>query len=352
MIRWIRDILLLIVTAFIFTGCGTGKDHGSFFGGGDLSGYPHDDVFRINQIQCRGTHNSFHITGELGGLPFLQYSHETLDVQLDMGIRQFELDIRYNQGNGFKVYHLPWIDSQTNCEYLTDCLARITSWSEAHPGHHVIFVFIEPKEELGVDTIIGHSEEADEAILSVLPRERIFTPDDLLGGTDYDSLLEAVLTGGWPTLGEVRNRVMFFLLDSGPFRDEYLAGNPRLEGRIMFTRGGFNDPFGGFKNMDDPVNDLEEIQDAVRNGYLIRTRADSSCIEAYTNDVTRQEYALTSGAQIISTDFPAPPDFSDYSFGDIPGGNPSRCNPLVAPAYCSAQDVEDLSRLPSRTSAP
>ncbi|MCB1153905.1 hypothetical protein KDL45_09675, partial [bacterium] len=74
-------------------------------------------------------------------------------------------------------------------------------------------------------------------------------------------------------------------------------------------------------------------------GFLVRTRADSCCDEAIANDHTRAEKALASGAHFISTDFPELTDDYDYTFS-IPGGTPSRCNPIHAPNECTAYDVE------------
>lgn len=318
------------------------EDAGGPWRGPERIPYPLDRSLRINQIQCLGTHNSYHTTGELGGLPFMQYDHRPLDEQLDMGVRQFELDIHHNGGNGIKVYHLPFFDPETTCAYLVECLGLIRDWSDVHPGHHILFVFIEPKEELDPDTFLGHTEEVDAEILSVWPRDRIFSPEDLVGDRPYETLLEAVREEGWPTMGQVRGKAMFILLDSGPFRDAYVEANPTLAGRIMFVRGGSDDPFGGIQTIGDPREDGERIQEAVRAGFLVRTRADADCVEAYLNDDRRQGLALASGAQMISTDFPSPPPYSDYFFA-IPEGTPSRCNPLVAPGACSPSDVEAIS---------
>ncbi|MFC1890278.1 Ca2+-dependent phosphoinositide-specific phospholipase C, partial [Thermodesulfobacteriota bacterium] len=303
--------------------------------------YPNDDALRINQIQCLGTHNSFHTTGDFCGIPFLQYSHEPLDVQMEMGVRKFELDIHYNRGESLKVYHIPFVDFRTTCEYFVGCLSLVKEWSDGHPGHHLLFVIVEPKDDFDADKFTGHMAEIDDEILSVWPLERIFTPDDLIGDGPYDTLIDAVLDRGWPLMGAVRDHIMFVLWDSGALRDEYVAGDPTMEGRVMFPRGGLDKPYGGFTNIDDPVNDDAAIDEAVAAGLIVRTRADANCIEAYFEDYSRQEAALASGAQIITTDFPAPPKYSDYWF-DLPDGTPSRCNPLTAPGFCTPRDIENL----------
>ncbi len=343
-------VVLFIFIGFLMAGCSESNEEDMPNNVGDVT-YPDspneqateeppslDDILRINQIQCRGTHNSYHMQGPLGGLPFMQYTQKPLDVQLDMGIRQFELDIHFNNGKGLTVYHVPIFDAHTTCYYFTECLTTMKEWSDRNPGHGVLFIFIEPKDDYDLDKLIGHQLEVEEEILSVWPRERIFTPDDLIDNDAYDSILDAIMDKGWPFMGEVRNQVMFFVFDSGPFRDEYVADNPTLDGRLMFVRGGLSDPFSGFVKMDDPVEEFDAIQDAVEAGYLVRTRADENCIEAYSNDVTRQEDALSSGAQMISTDFTQPPNYSNYYF-DSPLNIPFWCNPLISPDDCSSNDI-------------
>ena len=56
--------------------------------------YPLDDVLRLNHLQAKSTHNSYHIEGEESGIPDWAYTHAPLDVQLgEQGVRHFELDL-------------------------------------------------------------------------------------------------------------------------------------------------------------------------------------------------------------------------------------------------------------------
>ena len=113
-----------------------------------------------------------------------------------------------------------------------------------------------------------------------------------------------------------------------------MDGNPCLKGGILWPKGSPSEPFAAWRNLDDPVSDFEKIQDHVEQGMLIRTRADASCMEAYFTDYTRQEHALASGAQLISTDFLEPPPYSFYSF-ELPTGGPYMCNEVIAPSFCN-----------------
>ena len=45
---------------------------------------------------------------------------------------------------------------------------------------------------------------------------------------------------------------------------------------------------------------FEEINALVKQGYLVRTRTDEGTEQARTNDTTRRDLALASGAQIAS----------------------------------------------------
>src|SRR5215212_8040257 len=58
--------------------------------------YPLDDVLRLNHIQMKGTHNSYHIAPE-GAIDDWRYTHAPLDIQLAaQGVRKVELDTHYN----------------------------------------------------------------------------------------------------------------------------------------------------------------------------------------------------------------------------------------------------------------
>ena len=96
--------------------------------------------------------------------------------------------------------------------------------------------------------------------------------------------------------------------------------------------------------IDDPVGGELAICDAVTAGLVIRTRADGGLVEPLAEDTTRLQAALRSGAQSISTDIPGPDPRFAY-FLELPGGAPSVCNPVTAPADCAATDIEDPTRI-------
>ena len=92
------------------------------------------------------------------------------------------------------------------------------------------------------------------------------------------------------------------------------------------------------------MTSFARIQDLVKAGFLVRTRADADTMEARKNDPTRRERALASGAQFISTDYPEPnPAFSPYQVR-FAGGGVARANPVSAPAGPAGVDLEKASR--------
>jgi len=355
--------------------------------------YPRDDTLRLNQIQVVGSHNSYHIQPRPELLQFLlklddmaqgfQYTHPPLNEQFETeGVRQIEIDVWADPEGGlfanraglrfihepiasgipelsqpgFKVLHVQDIDFESNCWTFVECLQTVKSWSDAHPGHVPIMILIEAKDDrlpiavsgaavpIPIDT--AQFDALDAEIRSVLPAEKVITPDEVRG--THATLEEAIKTDGWPTLGKSRGRV-FFTLDNASKRDAYIAGHPSLMGRILFTNAEPGDPDAAFVELNDAVPDQDLIQQTVAAGYIVRTRADADTVEARANDTTTRDAAIRSGAQFVSTDYPVPdPQIGTPYQVTMPMGMPARCNPITAPPGCTSLDIENPAHLQSR----
>jgi hypothetical protein len=315
--------------------------------GSSCDPYPLDDVLRVNDVQARATHNSYHVRPPLGRFPEYQYTHSALDVQLgEEGVRAFELDVYYDPA-GWRAHHLTVVDEISTCPLLVECLELLRIWSKAHPLHHPVVVLVEPKGfyvpgRITDGPIPGHWDSLDAEIRSVLAPGELITPDDVRGS--HATLPEALAAEGWPSLRAARGKFLFVMLDTGEDRADYLAGAPNLAGRALFVASSEGQPHAAVFLRDDPVGGFDAIQRLVRAGFLVRTRADAT-LEA---DYGRLEAALASGAHAISTDAPVAGRFADADyFLDIPGGMPSRCNPLTTDASCTSRDVEDPGALHS-----
>ena len=354
-----------------------------------------DDCVALNQIQVLGTHNSYHQQPSDALYEFMhrvtpaveawQYSHLPLAGQFQsQGVRQIELDVYLDPPGqqfyfrlgplfvgespfgppslllpGMKVLHVPHLDFETSCLSFVECLKQVRAWSVAHPSHLPLMILVETKgsgfdEPDAVSRVLLGREPApqpfgsaefdalDLEIRSVFPDTALFTPDDLRGS--HATVEEAVLSTGWPTLGALRGKVMFAMDAGGSQRLIYLDGHPNLEGRVMFTNSTPGQPDAAFVKVNDPQADPSLIPGLVAAGYLVRTRADTDTEEARSGDTRRRDAALASGAQFVSTDFPAPsplPGFSDY-FVQIPGGTPARCNPVATSPGCRHNALERL----------
>lgn len=162
--------------------------------------YPMDTELRVTDLQVGGTHNSYHVEPPDPIDDSHRYTHAPLDVQLaEQGIRAFELDIHQEEEDGpLGVYHIKInqarIDAETTCKLFTDCLMDIRTWADVNRGHLPILIWVEVKDDVGGLAFLD-LDDFEEEILSVIPRDRLFTPDDLRA--DHGSLRAAIEADGW-----------------------------------------------------------------------------------------------------------------------------------------------------------
>jgi hypothetical protein len=365
-----------------------GDDGGDPDDGGSGSDEPSiDEQLRLNDVQVLGSHNSYHViqppevmellrlfSPELADS--LEYSHLPLPEQFtDQGIRQIELDVFADREGGlyadpagprlaqipfeadpamlepgFKVLHVQDIDHLSTCPTFVACLEEVRDWSEDNPDHLPIMILVEVKQDTIPDPVdagfvipetIGAADldALDDEIRSVFDEDHVITPDEVRG--ERDTLEEAVLSDGWPTLAESRGRVMFGLDNGGDLLDLYVEGHPSLEGRMMFTSSERGTPEAAFLKLNDPVADAEAIRSAVEAGYVVRTRADADTAQARDGDDSMLDAALVSGAQWLSTDYPVDdPRFPAEYVAEMPGGGTMRCNPVRRAAGCTDEVLE------------
>jgi hypothetical protein len=240
---------------------------------------------------------------------------------------------------GFKVMHVQDLDERSTCHTFVACLKDIRTWSRQHPHHLPIFILVETKEDTPRDLPDAVKAEPftpalfdamDAEIRSVFQPSEIITPDEVRGNAS--SMVEAVHAGNWPTLARARGRVIF-LMDQQHVGPIYTQGHPSLRGRLLFTNAIPGAPDAAF--VEQNGGSVEEINALVKQGYLVRTRTDESTEQARTNDTTRRDLALSSGAQMLSTDYPSsePSQWTKYFVG-LPNGLVARCNPVNKPEGC------------------
>ncbi|MEA5123037.1 phosphatidylinositol-specific phospholipase C1-like protein [Xanthomonas floridensis] len=340
----------------------------------------------LTDLQYIGSHNSYHagfapseaaLLKQLDPALFaaLDYRHPALTRQLDDGVRQLELDVFADaQGGryahpaivaqiakaglaaapasapegvmdkpGFKVMHVQDIDQRSNCQPLVACLQEVRAWSRQHPGHVPVFILLETKQApipAAFPTVQPEPFDAkamdglDAELRSVFQPGEYISPDQVRGGAR--TLNAAVLAHGWPPLQAARGKVIF-LLDQRIAGASYLPGHPALRGRMCFTNAVPGADDAAFIERND--GPAEEITQLVKAGYLVRTRADADLRQAQTNDTTRRDRMLASGAQLISTDFPVNAPASSGYVVRFAGGAVARCNPQRPQTLCKGLDL-------------
>jgi hypothetical protein len=297
--------------------------------------YPRDGELRLNQLQIKGSHNSYHLPPAVPATDEA-YTMPTLTAQFTTyGVRAVELDLHYDQGEFF-VYHLAVEDPESTCPRLAACLSEINAWSAANPGHAPLVVYLDPRDETDAVKVGDHLHELEAVLLAGLPRAQVVIPDDVIGpSADLQAAIEA---RGWPTLGALRGKVLFVYWSFSDTAWRYADNGTSLAGRVMFvaaTAPGWRHAM--ILGMDTAQDQEAQIRAAVLQGYLVRTRADDE--PGRGGDFpARRDAALRSGAQAVLTDYPQ--GLGDYRV-DIPGGTPGRCNPVVGVVDgCTSGDVE------------
>lgn len=345
-----------------------------------------DRNLRLNDMQVIGTHNSYkqhmppdefaaHHAHDAHGADGLDYGHRPLNQQLDIGIRQLELDVWDDPEGGrwlhppsalrkgfpqppwppaqaalmakpgLKVMHLADIDFRSTCVTFIACLTLVREWSAAHPQHAPIMILINAKDgKLGPGSPpplkfeTAAFDRLDAEIRSVFGPKQLIAPDEIQTG--FPTLRDAVHANHWPTLGEARGRVLFVLDESADKVAVYRGKRKSLEGRAMFATIEEASPAAAYITLNDPITDQARIRADVAAGMLVRTRADADTFEARRNDTRRRDTAMNSGAQFVSTDYFEPdPRFGPYRVR-FDGGAIVRCNPLRAAAKCAGIPIE------------
>jgi hypothetical protein len=255
---------------------------------------------------------------------------------------------------GLKVLHFPDLDYRTNYLTFHSALTAVREWSLAHPRHVPIIIHLETKDEGGKGRLplkdvteprawdAAACDALDAEIRAVFPSDALFTPDALRG--NHPTLEAAARAKRWPELRTVRGKVL--LVMEGCAAKLYAESHPSLAGRASFLyHGRPGQPEAAFLLMNNPVRQGADISARVREGFFVRTRADSDTSEPRGGDTRRRETAWASGAQIVSTDYYRPdaragkePGWTDYTV-KVPGGGAARVNPISGPEKMRGEKI-------------
>lgn len=329
------------------------------------------DEVPINKIQVIGSHNSYkkaidyHLferfkQNDSVSSSKIDYEHIGVTAQLDMGLRNLEIDVYADSKGGkyahprgldwakdqapydvnkemskpgFKVFHIQDLDFRSDFLTLKGGLEKLKKWSDAHPDHTPVFITLEAKDDKMKGK--GYSDpekftsetfgQLDQVLAEGLGQDKIITPDQVRG--KYKTLEAAVLNDNWPLLKKARGKFLFILDQKGDKMELYIKDHPSLKGRILFVNAAAGRPEAGMMIINNAKDTI--IPQLIKKGYIIRTRADSDTREARTNDRSNFDAACASGAQIITTDYYLKSTHfkSDYVIS-FEGGKYFRLNPF------------------------
>ena len=343
-----------------------------------------DANLHVNEIQAVGTADSYKQRpspamlalvrrGSDDDVKALDFAQPPLAQQLDAGARSLEFDIAWDPKGGlykypagaamvdelvpddyiaamttpgFKVVHVLDIDFTTSCMTLAACLETVAAWSRAHPSHVPLVINL-TSNDVGTP-MPGATRPAkftpavfdalDAEIRTVFRPDEIITPDQVQGAAP--TLRDAVKTSGWPLLGAARGKVMFVLDDKPAKTALYRGARKSLEGRVMFIAADIGSPAAAFVTVENPAKQSAAVMEAVKAGFMVRTYADSDTREARAGTTIRRDWALASGAQVISTDFLLPDGRIGRYQVRLAEGHTAQCNVQLAPRRCFGLDVE------------
>jgi len=327
-----------------------------------ISIYGQEDIqfkdLKLNEIQIIGSHNSYKIALQKSLLYLvfqedstlaysLQYNHLPITEQLNLGLRNLEIDLfhdpkggRYSKPYGlkqitdgdvlkdsvernqpgFKVFHIQDIDYCSHNILFKNILEELKRWSEKNKNHIPVIITMNAKDQVinnpnfvtPLKFTKNTLDSIDLEIKSVLPKSKLITPDLIEG--KFTTLEEAILKNGWPKIDSVRGRFLFVLDETGEKLNNYLNSDGSLTNKVLFVNAMEGNPNAAVRIINDPIKNKDYIKELVKKGYLVRTRADENTIEARTNDYKRFICAIESGAQIISTDYYLPPKFFESNY--------------------------------------
>lgn len=349
--------LLLLILVFISSSCkkDEAKEIEKFHK--DPASTAAQDSIRINEMQVLASHNSyrkrtydpiFNYVLNLGSLlpadldpTEWDYTHPEFDIQFEHNVRSLEIDI-YNDPNGglfynrqgldlvgeasvesnipelqepgFKVLHIPDLDYETNYYTFKSALQALKNWSKANPNHIPMFIYIEAKASGVADVLpltgfaetIAYTSSSADALDAELKAvfgnnlDKIITPDEVRG--EFPTLNKAIKSNNWPLLKDARGKFLF-VISGDEMIDVYTQGKPNLENRAMFVFSSPGKDNAAIILKNDPIANESKIADLVKQGYIVRTRADNGVSSAQGLDYSRSKAAFASGAQIVSTDY-------------------------------------------------
>ena len=283
-----------------------------------------EDGIKLNEIAILGTHNSYQtlatsetrflmgiidaITLKKLGLNTFDFEMDTLTEQLEMGVRNVEIDIETLDKDNkieFKVTHNSLIDNASSAYDFEKALKEIKMWSDNNPNHIPVIIIVEPKsfviEINGLKKFsLEYAKELEKVVADTLG-DSLLTPADML--RDYSSFKEMRENDDWISLKEAQGKILVLLHDCD-VTESYIALDETIRTQKMFPMLRYddrNETYTSFILENDAfrAND-RKAENIDESNLIVRTRAD--VYPEYSDE--RYKVIEDCGSQIITTDFP------------------------------------------------
>ncbi|MEA2696516.1 MAG: hypothetical protein QOI66_787 [Myxococcales bacterium] len=287
----------------------------------------------VESLQVVGTHNSYHQMPPIAFDASHKYTHKPLDQQLNGGVRSLELDVHLGT-NGYEVYHIALIDPNSSCHMLDECLGIIATWSNSHPAHVPIFLWLEIKDDTGGSPITDILP-VEQAVEKALTRDKLMTPAWLRGS--YASPRERLMTAGWPTLDQARGKIMVTLINRDARTKTYAHEGTSLDDRLMWVNAAPTEFGLSWAAITKDIEPADQIASAHAGHLLLGINV---CAINLTDDActTRMHQFVDAGVHALDDDLPFQISGRTYWL-QLPKGSPG-CNPVTAPAACATTKLE------------
>jgi len=180
---------------------------------------------RYDEVRQKSVHNCF------------QRHEGVLDQFAYWRVRSFEVDIHRTRPfapalhGDWYVFHERW-DAFTSVETLGRFLSLVRAMRAAVPGHEAITVFLDLKDSFDGTDAGAHTAGALDALLREHLGDALYTPLELLDGA---RTLQAAAARGWPSLPELRGRVLVVLTGKTAYLDAYAADDRTAARRAAFV---------------------------------------------------------------------------------------------------------------------
>lgn len=192
---------------------------------------PGTDSLKYNEVSFKASHNSYDRD---------ESTHEQLNFHSQdpsrCGCRGLEFDIWRHSGEKERFFTVSHTQILSEGPPLSSYLGQLLSWHLNNPRHDVIFVTLDIKSSQG--DLHTFPNEIDNYLKQFFNVNFIFRPSTLF----FDgrlSLLQNVITFGWPQLVNMKDKFIFCLSGTEAWKNFYASLDPHS--RLCFCDQDFDD---------------------------------------------------------------------------------------------------------------